>query len=77
MHLTLRAMAAPWVPFFVSFASKLRRPYLFGLTAALFVINLFVPDFIPFIDEILLGLATLFLGSLKKKDPPKIDDGKP
>jgi hypothetical protein len=64
-------MAAPLVPFFMRFASGLRRPYLFALAAGLFAFDLLVPVFIPFIDEILLALATLILGSMKKKPEPK------
>jgi hypothetical protein len=51
------------------FAAGLRFPQLFLLTAALFVIDLFVPDVIPFVDEILLGLAALLLGNLRKREP--------
>lgn len=47
------------------YASKLRFPKLFLLTAGLFAADLIVPDFIPFVDEILLGLLTLLLGSLR------------
>ncbi len=49
-------------------AGRLRFPALFMLTAALFVVNLVVPDPIPFIDEILLGLATLMLGTWKDRN---------
>ena len=49
------------------FAAGLRYPTLFGLVAALFVIDLLLPDLIPFIDEILLALGTLLLGSLRKR----------
>jgi hypothetical protein len=49
------------------FAAGLRFPTLFGLVAALFVIDLVVPDLVPFMDEILLALATLLLGSLRKR----------
>lgn len=52
------------------FAAGLRFPTLFGLVAALFVIDLLVPDVVPFIDEILLALATLLLGSLRKRRAP-------
>lgn len=48
---------------------KLRFPQLFLLTAALFVFDLFVPDFVPFVDEVLLGLLTLLFGSLRRKTP--------
>lgn len=50
------------------FASRLRFPQLFAFVATLFVVDLIIPDFIPFFDEILLGLVTLLLGSLKSKD---------
>ncbi len=50
------------------FASKLRFPQLFFFTAIIFGIDLFVPDVIPFADEILLGLMTVLLANLKKKD---------
>lgn len=44
----------------------LRFPQLFAITAAVFLLDLFIPDLIPFVDEILLGLATLLLGSLRR-----------
>jgi len=37
------------------------------LTATLFVVDVLIPDFIPFIDEILLGLGTLVLANLKNR----------
>ncbi|HWJ04476.1 MAG TPA: DUF6116 family protein [Steroidobacteraceae bacterium] len=49
------------------FASGLRFPTLFKVVAALFVLDLVVPDVIPFYDEILLALGTLLLGSLKTR----------
>jgi len=57
----------PLVLFLMRYVSRLRFPQLFVLTAALFAINVVVPDFIPFADEILLALATLLLGSWKKQ----------
>lgn len=48
-------------------AGRLRFPTLFLLTAILFVVNLVVADPLPFVDEILLGLATLLLGSWKER----------
>lgn len=64
------------VPWLLRFASRLRFPQLFGLVAALFVFDVLIPDMIPFADEILLGLGTLLLGSLKKgsdHDPREAD----
>ncbi len=46
---------------------RLRFPQLFALTAALFVVDLIVPDLLPFIDELLLGLATLMLGMWQRE----------
>ena len=52
-------------------ARKLRYPTLFKITAALFVVTLFLPDPVPFVDEILFGLGTLLLANWKRrKDPP-------
>jgi len=50
-----------------AFAARLRFPTLFWITATLFVLDVLTPDFIPFIDEILLGLGTLLLGSWRKR----------
>jgi hypothetical protein len=52
----------------MQFAAGLRFPRLLAVTAALFVLDLIVPDMIPFADEILLGLLSLLLASLKKRD---------
>ena len=48
-------------------AGRLRFPVLFFVTAGLFVADLAVPDAIPFVDEILLGLATVLLGSWRRR----------
>ena len=48
-------------------AGRLRFPWLFGLTMVVFVVNLFVPDALPFADEIVLWLFTVLLGSLRRK----------
>ena len=40
---------------------RLSFPRLFLLSAVLFVLDLLVPDVIPFADELLLGLGTLLL----------------
>jgi hypothetical protein len=52
----------------VRFAAGLRFPRLLALTAALFVLDLIIPDVIPFVDEILLGLMSLLLASLKNRN---------
>jgi hypothetical protein len=63
------------------FGETLRFPYLFLLTAGLFVLDLLVPDLIPFADELLLGLGTLLLGSIRKRrsgagEPAPVSDAK-
>ena len=63
----------------LGFAARLKFPTLFKLTLALFVVDLLVPDFIPFIDEILFGLATLLLANWRKPEDvpvPAADDRK-
>jgi len=47
------------------FAAGLRFPTLFKIVGALFLVDFFLPDLIPFADEILLALGTLLLGSLR------------
>lgn len=59
-------MKGPLIAFLLRYVGRLRFPYLVLLTGTLFVINLFVPDLIPFVDELLLGLVTVLLGSFKK-----------
>ncbi len=48
-------------------ASGLRFPKLFALIALIFLIDLVVPDFVPFADEVILGLMTVVLGLLREK----------
>jgi hypothetical protein len=59
------------VGWLIARVARLRFPNLFMVTALLFVLNLVVPDVIPFIDEILLGLGTALLGSLRKGRAPR------
>lgn len=50
---------------------KLSYPRLFALTAGLFALTVVVPDPIPFVDELLLGLGTLLLASRKTRGPSR------
>lgn len=52
-------------------ASRLRFPYLFLLTAILFLANLFIPDALPLADELIMGLVALVLASLRKRGPER------
>jgi hypothetical protein len=49
---------------------KLSYPRLFLFAAGLFVADTLIPDFIPFADELLLGLGTLLLANWKKRKDP-------
>ncbi|KAG0734598.1 hypothetical protein G6F24_018884 [Rhizopus arrhizus] len=56
----------------LQWARRLRYPTLFKLTAGLFVLTLFIPDPIPFVDELVLGFGTLLLANWKSRNatPP-------
>ena len=58
-------------------ASGLRFPYLFLLTALLFIFDLFVPDVVPVVDELIMGLAAMTLASLRKKPSEEHDNKSP
>ncbi len=47
--------------------AKLRFPTLFLVLAGLFLFDLAIPDFIPLVDELLLGIATLIVGNLTRR----------
>jgi hypothetical protein len=54
----------------IAYLAKLRFPALFAITGVLFILDFFIPDAIPFADEILLGLGAALLGSWKKRKEP-------
>lgn len=60
-------MANPLLLPMLEWARRLRYPTLFKLTAGLFALTLFIPDPVPFVDEILLGLGTLLLANWKNR----------
>ena len=51
----------------LGYLSRLRFPTLMLLSAALFLADLFLPDAIPFIDEIFFGLLTAIFASWKRR----------
>lgn len=62
-----RLLLAP----FLRWAGRLRHPTLFKLTAAAFALSVLLsPDPIPFLDEIVLGLATLLFANWKDRSLP-------
>ena len=69
-------MASPLLLPLLNWARKLRYPTLFKLTAGLFVLTLFIPDPIPFVDELVLGFGTLLLANWKSRNaatPPPLE----
>ncbi|MCA1714353.1 MAG: hypothetical protein LC715_04275 [Gammaproteobacteria bacterium] len=73
-------MANPLLAPLLRWFGRLSFPRLFLLAAGLFVADLVVPDVIPLVDEILLGLGTLLLANWKNRkgtaapiegDPPR------
>lgn len=58
---------------FVDYVASLRFPWLLGITLAVFVVNLFVPDCLPFADEIVLGLTAAVLAALRKGRPRQLE----
>lgn len=61
--------------------TRLKFPKLLALVGLLFVVNLVVPDFIPLIDEIILGLMTAALAMMREdrqaaRETPAEDDAR-
>lgn len=68
-------MANPLVAPALRFLGKLSYPRLFLVTAGLFVLDLVVPDIVPFADELLLGLGALLLANWRRRrEPGTIED---
>jgi len=59
------------------FAAGLRFPALFAILAGLFLLDVLVPDLVPFADEILLAVGTLLVGSIRRRreTPPAGSQG--
>ena len=57
----------------MGFAARLRFPTLFFITLALWGVNMVIPDPVPLIDEIVMGLVTLMLATWKKPRAPGAD----
>ena len=51
---------------FLAYADKLKFRNLFLIVVSLFFVDLVVPDFIPLIDEIILGLLAIILANWKE-----------
>ncbi|MFT3806236.1 DUF6116 family protein [Arenimonas sp.] len=64
-------MSNPLLGPVLAFAQRLRFPTLFALVATIFFVDLLIPDFIPFVDELMLGLGTILLANLKRRREPE------
>jgi hypothetical protein len=53
----------------LGYLESLRFPWLLLVTVILFLLNVLIPDALPFVDEILLALVAVVLGRLKRKGP--------
>ncbi len=49
------------------FLPRLKYPWLFLIMLLLFLADLVVPDFLPFVDEVMLGLLTVLVGSWRTR----------
>lgn len=67
----------PVIGWIVARLSRLRFPTLFVVTLLIFFVNVLVPDAIPFVDELLLGLATALLASLRARKLPETQGAPP
>lgn len=65
-------MANPLLGPLMRYLGRLSHPRLFAVIAGLFALDLVIPDFIPFADELLLGLATVALGNWKRRRDPEV-----
>ena len=63
-------MPNPMLAPLMRWLGRLSYPRLFLVAAGLFVVDLVVPDVIPFADELLLGLGTLLLANWKQRKAP-------
>lgn len=45
----------------------MRFPTLFLIVGGLFLLDLVVPDLIPFYDEILMAMLTVLIGSIRRR----------
>lgn len=59
------------------FLEQRRFPTLLIIGAVLFGLNMLIPDALPFIDEILMLIATLLIGSVRKKKAPECEAEEP
>lgn len=54
------------------FAGQLRSSTLLAVATGLFVLDLLIPDPLPFVDEIVLGIVTILIArwQSRRQEPP-------
>ncbi len=57
------------------FVSRLSFPKVFLLLSGLFLLDLVVPDLIPFLDEIFLGTLTVLFGMWRERKSARSGPG--
>lgn len=62
-------MSGPATQFVEKTVSRLKFPQAFAIFVVLFLFDLVIPDFIPFVDEILLGLGAALFGMWRERVP--------
>jgi hypothetical protein len=60
---------SPWYRLVQRLAPRMRFPQLFTVLLGLLVLDLFLPDPVWFVDEILLGLLTVLIGMIRTREP--------
>jgi hypothetical protein len=63
-------MAGPVGKLITRLTAGMRFPTLFLIVGGLFLVNLVVPDLIPFYDEILMAMLTVLVASFRRRTPP-------
>jgi len=63
-------MTTPAAKFAERAATRLKFPQLFAVLVGLFLFDLVLPDLVPFVDEILLGLGAALFGMWRERVPP-------
>jgi hypothetical protein len=66
---------SPWQSLVERLFPRLKYPHLFTLLLALFLVDLLIPDAIPFVDELLLGVLTVLVGSWRTRRQPARPEG--
>ena len=63
-------MASPLTALVTRLLPGMRYPYLFLILAALFLVDLVIPDPIPLVDEILLAILTFIAATFTTRNEP-------